>query len=220
MVNGMPDQRPVRGIDAVRHIGIEHVGVPAESRLRQQSRGVCARRAARAQPAERMAPGGAAQDLDTSGNIAAFGVLGQIRRQRSLAPAMRRHHMPARSDRRRKSGISLGDHAAGVEHRPRVLAIQQIEQPPHADLRAVLRPGQRLKIGHARLQRIAHRADAGRAALGPALQHHAERYRQWPTQRASRMAARSRPCRPHQEHNPHSGDLHLISSLGEFRRRM
>ena len=93
---------------------------------------------------------------------------------------MRRHDMPARGDRRRQIGIALGHHAAGVEHRPRLLAVQQIEQPPRADLRTVLRPGQRLQIGHTRLQRIAHRADAGRAALGPALQHHAERDRQRP----------------------------------------
>ncbi len=148
-----------------------------------------ARRAARAQPAARMLPGGAAKHVDAASDIVTFGVLRLIRRQSALAPAMRRHHMSARGDRRRQVGIALGDHAAGVEHRPRVLAIQQIEQPPGTDLRAVFCPGQRLQIGHTRLQRIAHRADAGGAALGPAFQHHVHRYRQWlvggPTGRSS-----------------------------------
>jgi hypothetical protein len=58
-----------------------------------------------------------------------------------------------------------------------VIAIQQIEQPLDADFGTILRPRQRLKIGDARLQRFAHRADAGHAALGRALQHDAERYR-------------------------------------------
>ncbi len=169
---GHANQRTVRCVDPVRRVRIEHVGVPGEAGVRQQARGVLARRAARAEPALRMAAGGAGQHLDATGDVGAFGILGQVGRQRALAPAMRRHRMPPRGDGGRQIRVTVGHDAAGVEHGADPLAIQQVEQSRRADLGAIFRPGQRLQIGDARLQRIAHRADAGRAALGPAFQHH------------------------------------------------
>ena len=62
-------------------------------------------------------PRGARQHIDTARDVVALRLGGEIGRQRALAPAMRRHHMPARGNRRRQVGIALGDHAAGVEHR-------------------------------------------------------------------------------------------------------
>ena len=152
--------------------------VPAESAVYQQAGGHRTRRAARAQPAVRMAAGGAGQHIDTSDNIGLFRIARQIRRQRALTPAMRRHDMAAHRDRCRQVRVAFRHHAAGIEDGPHAFAVQQIEQPPGAGLRSVLRPGQCLQIGHAGLQRVAHRADAGRAALGPALKHDADRDRE------------------------------------------
>ena len=59
------------------------------------------------------------EHLDAAGDVVAFGVLGEIGGQRALAPAMRRDDVPPRGDRRGQIRIALGDHAAGVEHRPR-----------------------------------------------------------------------------------------------------
>ena len=83
-------------------------------------------------------------------------------------------HVARLGDRLHQVGIALGQGAAGIEHRAELQALEDVEQPPGADLGSVLGPRACLQVEHAGLERIAHRPDAGRRIVGPAFEHDAD----------------------------------------------
>jgi hypothetical protein len=91
-------------------------------------------------------------------------------------------------DRLHRLRDTLGEHAAHHDTAANLRSVQHPQQPINATCRAIMPPRQGIRIECTRGQRISHRPDARRLAVGPALKGDVEHHCNMAAARPAKIA--------------------------------